>query len=220
MATATDTFTGTNGVAISSRAGDTGHTWSQVLAGGSLQINGDRAFAVGNGTEARYLWSFVPAGTDWDLTISVDFLSTTGQVLIGGCFCMNVGGTTGFQIALNGFSDTLTITDIGPDVEEFSTAWSAADQVWLLERRGNTVTVKRDGSTLTTIDVTGYDNRFGAYKYSEVSTSDFFMLQGVTVSDVTGGSDPEPNCYVMTAGGLAPCVSRVMTSGGLFPPLA
>jgi hypothetical protein len=35
-----------------------------------------------------------------------------------------------------------------------------------------------------------------------------------------GGDPPDPNCYLMTAGGLEPCVSRVKTASGLFPPVA
>lgn len=48
--------------------------------------------------------------------------------------------------------------------------------------------------------------------------SDSDTSNSVTILETPTG--PEPNCFLMTAGGLVSCVSRVMTAGGLFPPVA
>lgn len=189
MASANDTFTAANDTLISARASDSGHTWSKVVGDGSndIRITGNAARGAGT-SEAVYLWSFVPAGDDIDVTANYDFVSSVGNALGGFVVRMDTAGTEGYVVAFNGFSDTLTVTDRDPDVEVHSQAWNAATQELVVEIRGDTFTLKVDGSTAFTDDVSHLtSNRIGLYKFHETPT-DFFRLTTFLVEDVDGGA--------------------------------
>lgn len=80
------------------------------------------------------------------------------------------------------------------------------------------------GETSSTYTIDDADLDVGDSVTCEVTAtntegSDSDTSNSITILETpTGG--PEPNCFVMTAGGLEPCVSRAMTAGGLFPPVA
>lgn len=211
MAQLLETGAGSSQV-ISARAADSGHTWTRVIGSDpqTLAANGGVIRGVGNDTKV-YLSSFTPAGDDWDAEIDFDFRSNVGGLLIGCIVCGNTAGTAGFQVALNGFSDQLTFTDVAPDTAESSpVAWTEADHTVRFERRGDTLTITISASTVATIDCTGYGNRFLLYAYSETLDTDFYAINRFMAEDAAS-DDVAPENTVAPAVTGTPRIGQTLS---------
>lgn len=112
MATFTsDTFTGTDGTSLSSRAGETGATWTNQNAGAEAVLNTNRV--AGNSTSATtvYYASGVPVNADYDVQADLIRVGSSGGA-----------GTAG--VGVTGRHDTAAATFYHARWEQSTAQWA------------------------------------------------------------------------------------------------
>lgn len=121
------------------------------------------------------------------------------------------------RITNGGDTELINYTAVAPTAgDDYIAERVDASGTWRLWRQ-RSATWTQLGSDTVDDTYESSTNRIGIDIYDPSSNGRMNALYGATLVIDDG---PEPNCFAMTAGGLEPCVSRVLTSGGLFPPLS
>jgi hypothetical protein len=163
-----DTFTGTNGTDLTTRAADTGQTYSRAAgATGAIVINNNEA-ASGDNTGSVYLSSLVPASADYTVKAKFKFVSavTGSGAFILGRLSMSGTSRTNYQAGYSqaGFSPYSqegiyfgkviagTFTALG--FYAYVPTSGAAPEI-AMAMNGSAITVALDGATVISVTDTG-----------------------------------------------------------------
>lgn len=197
-----DTFTDTNGVAITAHTGETGATWTKntaaIYATGSLLIQTNRIF-LSAGTNAGFYASGNPTSPDYDVAATIRVVSSATHEQ-GVCGRMSTSADTMYLLDLDRSSAAVwtlrlysnvagSYTQIG-SVFSVPTPTVGTDHTIRLRMLGTQISGYYDGAlvcgpvTSTTITAAG---KAGVRFSTNVTTTTGIHMDTVTASDAVKG---------------------------------
>lgn len=140
-----DTFTDTNGVAISSHTGETGATWAALTGNADTPTIQSNALDPGTGSTANGLWyaSGTPASADYTVTAEVLFNNGTAAIAGPGARLSTSAQTGYFGFLFNN------------GTHKFATYKYVSGVLTLIAGTGNTPTITSGVTYTITLDVSG-----------------------------------------------------------------
>jgi hypothetical protein len=182
-----DSFTGTNGTALAT------YSSSWTINGGNFQINTNAVAANNNNSDAMATWNPISFSNDQYAEVTLSALTS------GGYIGVTVRGQVGAFSGYGAYSDSNTNVKIikweagTPTVLYNGSAFAASD-VLRLEVSGTTLTLKKNGSIVTTVtDSTYSSGRPGLSGYGNLTGSrgDDFNAGSISQGG-GGGGGPTP----------------------------
>lgn len=140
-----DTFTDTNGTAISSHTGETGATWTALTGNADTPTIQSNALDPGTGSTANGLWyaSGAPLGADYTVTAQVLFNGGTAAIAGPGARLSTSAQTGYFGFLFNN------------GTHKFATYKYVAGALTLVAGTGNTPTITSGVTYTIALDVSG-----------------------------------------------------------------
>jgi hypothetical protein len=185
---------------------------------------------TGHSVTPTTVWEFTQAST---ATAVEDLIGSADQTSIAGTSVVTTDDPAGWTFAGGAAPPVNTVapvvsgtTTVGETLSCTTGTWTGDATItygyqWQEDVAGNGSFSNISGATSSTYlldeDQEGDDVRCVVTGTNGAGSDD---ANSNEVGPIAAADDPaEPNCYLMTAGGLVACVSRIRTAGGLFPPV-